>query len=291
MKSDTSKRDTILMGVANFGPGAVTIWDGFRAWLNKKGLPFEYILYNTYDRQISELLLGHIDVAWNDPGGWVRSRRKADADGMKIEALIMRDADFDVSSVLAVRSDSKYQSLADLKGATIAVGNPNSVESMMLPILALKEAGLEPARDYKLLVCGSSDFGYRPWIMDGEVAAAKAVAEGKADAVGLAEANYQGFSNDGTFSASAMRVLDHTPKYDHCNLTYLESPDSAPKELIDRMKELFLEMSYDDPELQPFMELEYVKQWKPARTTHYGPIYRAWDFAESLPKETLKPVA
>ena len=91
------KRDTILMGAANFGPGAVTIWDGFKAWLNKKGLPFEYILYNTYDRQISELLLGHIDAAWNDPGGWIRSQRTAEAEGRKAVALIMRDADFDVS--------------------------------------------------------------------------------------------------------------------------------------------------------------------------------------------------
>ena len=285
------KRDTILMGAANFGPGAVTIWDGFKAWFNKKGLPFEYILYNTYDRQISELLLGHIDAAWNDPGGWIRSRRTAEAEGKKIEALVMRDADFDVSSVLAVRSDSKYQSLADLKGATIAVGNPDSVESTMLPVLALKEAGLEPARDYKLLVCGSSDLGYRPWIMDGEVTAAKAVVEGKADAAGLAEANYEAFGKDGTIPASAMRVLDHTPKYDHCNLTYLESPDSVPRELIDRMKELFLEMSYDDPELHTFMEMEYVKQWKPARTTHYETIDRAWDFAESIPKEILKTAA
>ena len=283
------RRDTILMGAANFGPAAVTIWDGFRAWLNKKGLPFEYILYNTYDRQISELLLGHIDVAWNDPGGWIRSQRTAGVEGRKAEALIMRDADFDVASVLAVRSDSKFQSLADLKGATIAVGNPDSVESTMLPVYALKEAGLEPARDYKLLVCGSSDNGYLPWIMDGEVAAAKAVLEGKADAAGLSEANYQGFSSDGTFSANDMRVLENTPKYDHCNLTYLESPNSAPRELIDRMTKLFLEMSYDDPELQPFMELEYVKQWKPARTTHYESIDRAWDFTESLAGDILTP--
>ena len=285
------KRDTILMGAANFGPGAVTIWDGFRAWFNKKGLPFEYILYNTYDRQISELLLGHIDVAWNDPGGWIRSQRMAEVEGRKPEALVMRDADFNVASVIAVRSENKFQSLADLKGATIAVGNPNSVESTMLTLLAMKEAGLEPGKDYKLLVCGSSDNGYRPWIMDGEAAAAKAVAEGRADAAGLAEANYQGFGTDGTFSANDMRVLEYTPKYDHCNLTYLQSPNSAPRELIDRMTELFLEMSYDDPELQPFMELEYVKQWKPGRTTHYDSIDRAWDFTESLAQDILKPTA
>ncbi len=282
------KRDTILMGAANFGPGAVTIWDGFRAWFNKKGLPFEYILYNTYDRQISELLLGHIDVAWNDPGGWVRTQRTADLEGRKAEALVMRDADFDVASVLAVGTNSQFKSLADLKGATVAVGNPNSVESTMLPLYALKLAGLEPGKDYHLLVCGSSDNGYRPWIMDGEVAAAKAVLEGKADAAGLSEANFQGFGADGTFSANDMRVLDYSPKYDHCNLTYLESANSVPRELIDRMSALFLEMSYDDPELQPFMELEYVKQWKAARTSHYESIDHAWDFTESLDQNIFK---
>ena len=159
----------------------------------------------------------------------------------------------------------------------------------MLPVFAMKEAGLEPGRDYQLHVCGSSDNGYRPWFMDGEAAAVKAVMEGRADAAGLSEANYEGFGNDGTFSANDMRVLSYTPKYDHCNLTYIESPNSAPRELIDRMTELFLEMSYDDPELQPFMELEYVKQWKRGRTTHYESIDRAWDFTESLSGDILKP--
>ena len=282
------KRDTILMGAAAFGPGAVTIWDGFKAWFNKKGLPFEYILYNTYDRQISELLLGHIDVAWNDPGGWIRSQRMAAAEGRNAKSIIMRDADFDVASVLVVRNDSSFQSLADLKGKTIAVGNPSSVESTMLPVFALKEAGLEAGKDYNLLVCGNADGGYRPWIMDGEVAAAKAVLDGKADAAGLSEANYVGFGNNGIYSANDMRVLAFTPKYDHCNLTYLESPNSVSRDLVDRMTTLFLEMSYDDPELKQFMELEYVKQWKPGRDTHYETINQAWDYTDSIAAKLMK---
>jgi phosphonate transport system substrate-binding protein len=279
------RRDTILLGAAAFGPAAVTIWDGFKVWFNKNGLPFEYILYCSYERQISELLLGHIDVGWNDPSAWVRVRRMAEAESKKLECLVMRDIDFDLASVVAVRSDSKYKTLTDLKGATLAVGKPNSVESTMVPVLALKEAGLLAGRDYKLLVCDSSP-GYHPWKPEGEVSAAKALLEGKADAAGLAEGNHDAFIKDGTIPAGATRVLAHTPKYDHCNLTYHDSPNSAPRELIERMQELFLKMSYDDPELRPFMELEWVKQWKPARTTHYGSIESAFDLAVSI--EALK---
>jgi len=282
------KRSTILVGAVAFAPAAVTIWDGFKAWFNKNGLPFEHILYCSYDRQISELLLGHIDAAWNDPLSWVRARRMAEADGKKLQPLVMRDIDFDLSSVVAVRADSKYKTLQDLKGATIAVGSPDSVESTLLPVLALQRAGLVAGRDFKLLVCESS-LGYHGGKQEGEVSAAKAMVERKADAAGLAETNYQSFVQNGTIPPGVTRVLDHTPKYDHCNLTYYDSPNSAPRELIERMQELFLKMPYDDPELRPFMDLEWVKQWKPARVTHYKSIEDALDLAPS-PESALEKV-
>lgn len=274
------KRDTILMGAVAFAPAAVTVWDGFKAWFNKNGLPFEYVLYSSYDRQIAELLLGHIDAAWNDPLSWVRVRRMAEAEGKKLQPLVMRDIDFDLTSVVAVRADSKYKTLADLKGATIAVGSPDSVESTLLPVLALRHAGLMAGRDFKLLVCESS-VGYRGGKQQGEVSAAKAMVEGKADAAGLAQTNYQLFVKNGTLAPGVTRVLDQTPKYDHCNLTYYDSPNSAPRQLIERMRELFLKMPYEDPELRPFMDLEWVKQWKPARVTHYKTIDEALDLVQS----------
>jgi len=282
------KRNTILMGAVAFAPAAVTVWDGFKAWFNKNGLPFEYALYSSYDRQISELLLGHIDAAWNDPLSWVRARRMAEAEGKKLQPLVMRDIDFDLTSVIAVRANSKYKTLADLKGATIAVGSPDSVESTLLPVLALQQAGLAAGRDFKLLVCESS-IGYRGGKQQGEVSAAKAMVEGKADAAGLAETNYHVFVKNGTIPPGVARVLSQTPKYDHCNLTYHDSPASAPRELIERMRELFLKMPYDDPELRPFMDLEWVKKWMPARVTHYKTIENALDLTES-PEWTLEKV-
>lgn len=273
------KRDTVLVGAVAFGPAAVTIWDGFKAWFNKNGLPFDYILYSSYERQVADLLDGHIDAAWNDPLSWVRAARMAAASGKKLQPIVMRDIDFDLTSCIAVRADSPIKAIADLKGKVVAVGSPDSVESTLLPLSTLREAGLTAGRDYKVLVCEDS-LGYHGGKQQGEVRAAQALVAGKADAAGLATTNYELFLKNGTLAQGATRILTHTPKYDHCNLTVCHSAQSAPAELIERMRQLFLEMPYDNPELTHCMDLEWVKQWKPARTSHYKSIERAMDLAQ-----------
>ncbi|HEY5551086.1 MAG TPA: phosphate/phosphite/phosphonate ABC transporter substrate-binding protein [Opitutaceae bacterium] len=273
------RRDTLLVGAVAFGPAAVTIWDGFKAWFNKNGLPFDYILYSNYDRQNDELLAGHIDACWNDPLSWVQVSRKAASTGKTVRPIVMRDIDFDLTSALVVRADSNIRTVAELKGRVVAVGSPDSVESTLVPLSTLRDAGLRPGKDYKVHVCESS-VGYRGGKQVGEVRAAKAVVAGEADAAGLAAGNYDKFLRDGTIPTGATRLLAHTPKYDHCNLTVAVTADSAPAELVERMRELFLEMPYDDPELRPCMDLEAVKEWRPARVSHYATIERALDLAQ-----------
>lgn len=282
------KRDTLLVGAVAFGPAAVTIWEGFKAWFNKNGLPFDYILYSSYDRQNAELLLGHIDAAWNDPLGWVQVSRKAAATGKKVRPIVMREVDFDLTSAIVVRADSDIKTPADLKGRTVAVGSPDSVESTLVPLSTLRDAGLVAGKDFRVRVCEGS-IGYHGGKQEGEVRAAKAVVSGEADAAGLSTWNYEKFVKDGTVPAGVTRVLTYTPKYDHCNLTVCDSPESAPAELVERMRELFLKMPYEDPELRPFMELENVKKWMPARVTHYKTIEGALDLAQ--PPEKMPETA
>jgi ABC-type phosphate/phosphonate transport system substrate-binding protein len=274
------KRDTVLLGALAFGPAAVTIWDGFKAWFHRNGLPFDYILYTSYERQVDELFKGHIDVAWNDPLAWVRARRTGESTGKKVWPLVMRDVDFDLTSVIVVRADGGIRTPADLKGRTVAVGSADSVESTLVPLSTLRDAGLVPGKDFKVRVCEGS-MGYHGGKQEGEVRAAKAVASGEADAAGLSTWNYEKFVKDGVVPAGSVRVLAYTPKYDHCNVTVCDSPESAPAELIERMRELFLKMPYEDPEMRPYMDLEAVKKWMPARTTHYQTIERAMDLVQS----------
>src|SRR5882672_2707202 len=95
--------DVLLMGAVAYDPKVVTIWDGFRAWLDERGLPFDYLLYSNYERQVEDLLDGRIHAAWNSPLAWVRARRIGEAAGVPVSALAMRDSDRDLTTVVVVR--------------------------------------------------------------------------------------------------------------------------------------------------------------------------------------------
>jgi ABC-type phosphate/phosphonate transport system substrate-binding protein len=91
--------ETVLMGAVAYDPKVVTIWSGFRRWLGDQGLPFDFVLYSHYERQVEDLVAGRIHAAWNSPLAWLRSERLAAARGRRVRSAVMRDTDQDLTSV------------------------------------------------------------------------------------------------------------------------------------------------------------------------------------------------
>src|SRR5262249_26101431 len=118
--------DVLLMGAVAYDPKVVTIWDGFRTWLGERELPFDYVLYSNYERQVEDLLAGRIHAAWNSPLAWVRARRLGAATGTNVRALAMRDTDRDLTSVVVVRADSAIEDADDLTGKVVGTGAVDS---------------------------------------------------------------------------------------------------------------------------------------------------------------------
>jgi len=79
--------DVLVMGAVAYDPKVVTIWDGFRRWLDSRGLAFDFILYSNYERQVTDLVDGRIHAAWNSPLAWVRARRLAVAAGREVVVI------------------------------------------------------------------------------------------------------------------------------------------------------------------------------------------------------------
>jgi ABC-type phosphate/phosphonate transport system substrate-binding protein len=71
-------------------------------------------------------------------------------------------------------------------------------------------------------------------------------------------------------------VLTETAPYDHCNFTV--GPAASP-ELVERVRDLLLHMSYDDPEVRPLMELEGLTAWREGRVEGYRALESAVDQA------------
>ncbi len=270
--------DTLILGAVAYDPKVVTIWDGFLAYFEKQGLPFDYILFSNYERQVEAHFDGEIHVAWNSPLAWIQSERIAAATGRKAEAIAMRDTDCDLTSIVVVRAESPFRTAADLKGFRVAVGADDSPQATLIPLSFLSREGLVPGKNCEVLRFDKLRGKHGDHI-GGERDAARALLRGDADAACMIDGNHLLFGREGTLPPGSTRVLAVTAPYDHCNFTVL---DGAPAALVSRFRELLLGMSYADPAVRPLLDLEGLKQWRPGRVEGYALLNEAVDRFDSV---------
>ena len=265
--------ETLLMGAVAYDPKVVTIWEGFKAWFAEQGLPFDFILYSNYERQVEQHFAGAYHVAWNSPLAWLQAERVAQSLGREARAIAMRDTDCDLRSVIVVRKDSGIESLGDLRGKRIGVGAHDSPQATLIPLLHIEQSGLGRDKDFEVeffdVLAGKHGDH-----VGGERDAAQALIQGRIDAACMIDGNHLAFGKEGTLPAGATRILSETTSYDHCNFTVL---DDAPEELVDRFRGLLLGMRYDDPKVRPLLDLEGLQVWKEGRVSGYGALAEAVD--------------
>jgi ABC-type phosphate/phosphonate transport system substrate-binding protein len=262
---------TLVMGGVAYDPKVVTIWQGFREWLVRHGLPFDFVLYAHYERQVEDLVDGHIHAAWNSPLAWLRAQRLAATRGRGARPVVMRDTDRDLTSVIVVRTDTPFQTVADLKGETVALGAVDSPQATLIPLAHLRGAGLRPGQNVTVRRFDVG-VGLHGDHIGGERDAARALVSGEVAAACMIDANHLLFGREGTLPAGVTRVLAQTPPYDHCNMTVI---DTAPPNLVARFTELLLSMSYADAEVRPLLDLEGLTAWREGRDTGYAALVTA----------------
>jgi ABC-type phosphate/phosphonate transport system substrate-binding protein len=261
------------LGAVAYDAKVVTIWEGFKDWFADQGFAFDYVLFSGYEAQAEAHLAGLVDVTWDSPLAWVRTRRLASAAGREARAVAMRDTDQGLTSVVLVRADSDIRDVGQLAGRTVATGAIDSPQATLLPLAHLAAAGLDPGtrftvRRFDVMVTKHGDH------VGGERAAVKALVDGEVDAACVIDGNQLLFAREGTIAPGAVRVLARTAPYDHCTMTVLDDVDGAR---VDRFVELLLSMSFDDPAVRALLELEGLKEWRPGRTTGYGQLESAVD--------------
>lgn len=268
-----AEQQTLVMGAVAYAPKVVTIWDGFKQFFEDHELPFDFVLYSNYERQVEALFDGTIHVAWNSPLAWLRAERMGRALGKPVSTIAMRDSDRDLTSLIVVRAESGIYQVADLQGKTVAVGAVDSPQATLLPLYHLQRQGLQAGRDFTVQrhdLLGGKHGDH----IGGEREGARALLAGQADAACMIAGNHLLFTSEGTLPAGSTRILAQTPLFDHCNFTVAAD---APKAQVARMRELLLGMSWDDPALRPLLELEGLKQWLPERTEGYRDLDAAVD--------------
>ena len=265
MTGGTAEAPPLLLGAVAYDPKVVAIWDGFRRWLAQHGLPFDYVLYSNYERQVDDLAAGRIDVAWNSPLAWVRTRRLCPG----ARAVAMRDTDRDLTSVIVVRSQSGLHGPSDLAGRVVGTGAIDSPQATILPLALLGAAEKDDVEVRRFDV----GVGLHGDHVGGERDAARALMAGGVDAACMIDGNHLLFTKEGVFPPGATEVIAQTPPYDHCNMTVAGSSSPHLEPFVD----LLLGMDYADPEVRPLLDLEGLTRWLPGRLTGYPQLEAAVD--------------
>src|SRR4051794_14379424 len=269
----TRRTRPFTLGAVAYDPKVVTIWEGFKQWFAGHGFAFDYVLYSSYEAQAEAHVDGHVDVTWDSPLAWVRTRRLAQAAGREAEAVAMRDTDQDLTSVVLVRTDSDISDVAQLAGRTVATGAVDSPQATLLPLAHLAGLGLDPGtsftvKRFDVMVTKHGDH------VGGERQAVQALVDGEVDAACVIDGNQLLFAKEGTIIPDAVRILTRTGPYDHCTVTVL---DGAEQTAVDRFVELLLSMSFDDPQVRPLLQLEGLREWRTGRTSGYEQLEAAVD--------------
>jgi phosphonate transport system substrate-binding protein len=262
-----SNDKAILLGAVAYDPKVVTIWEGIREHFQEQEVPLDFALFSNYERQVDELIKGHIDIAWNTPLAHVRVRQRTDGASL---SLAMRDSDRDFRAKVIVRRASGIKSLKDLEGKTLAVGSSDSTQARILPLFFLATEGVDLSRIN--LLPFDTDLGKHGDTGASELDVLKALHQGPADAGTVGDLIWVAEQAAGHVDASRIEVLWTTPEFDHC--MFDAHPSLAP-EKIDSFKRALFAMRWDNPRHRRLLELEGLHEWLPPREEGYRSLEQA----------------
>jgi len=269
-----------LVGAVVYDPKVVGIWEIIGRYFASKGYQMDTVFYNSYDLMVSELVAGHIQIAWNSPLAWVDAVRRT---GGGCRAIAMRDTDRDRRTHILARKGGPVGEITDLRGLTLATGAIDSPQSHLLPIHLLQSNGLVAGRDYTVrrfdvLVGKHGDH------VGGELEALRSLQKGESDACAVLDLNWERWQADGVADPSSIVSIGVTPPFDHCNFTVMSD---FPMDEEKRWTETLFSMRYENPEHRRMMDMEGLKAWLPGRTTGYSALTEAVEeqrfFEERVP--------
>ena len=143
----------------------------FNAITKEFGIHFDLKLGDSYAAAVQGLCNDQADIGWY---GAVTFGQARDLCGAELLAVDVKKGNAVYFSGIYARNDSGLKSLSDLKGKSLAVGDPNSTSSFNFPFAMILAAGIDPAKDIGKIVIAGSHTNSIAALKEGRVAAAAA---------------------------------------------------------------------------------------------------------------------
>jgi phosphonate transport system substrate-binding protein len=221
------------------------------------GMKVEFTPVTDYAAVVEGLAARKIDLAWLGGFTFVQARQRT---GNAIP-IVQRDEDRRFTSKFIASTASGITGLDDLRGRTFAFGSVSSTSGHLMPRHFLKQAGIEPERDFRRVAfSGAHD------------ATALQVESGKVDAGVLNASVWAKLLEQGRVDASRVRVIATTPEYFDYNWTVRGDLDPA---LIRKLTAAFLALDPADPEHRRILDLQRASRFVPTSPENYAGIEAA----------------
>ena len=165
----------------------------FSAIAQATGLKFDLRVGQSYAAVVEAMCNGAADIAWFGPVTYLQARSRGCAE---LLALAVRNGESVYYSGIFARTGSGINSLADLKGKRVALGDVNSTSSFRVPVAMMIASGLQPARDLGGINLAGSHAGVL-----------KALAEGLVDAGGVSFDSFERAVNNKAIDPTKVKVV------------------------------------------------------------------------------------
>lgn len=162
--------------------------------MQQMGSDVRLMMPESYNAAMDGLAGGSIDFACLGALNYVRARAK-----IGVIPLVQRTTDLQFHSVFITGAGSAIHSLNDLKGKKFAFGDMNSASAHLIPYLELKQAGIDPNKDFEFRYSG------------GHPLTVKLVEAGIVDAGVTDETVYNSMVSSGKIDGKKVRIF-HTSK-------------------------------------------------------------------------------
>ena len=196
---------------------------------NRLDKKIELVVTTDYSSMIEAMRFGRLELAYFGALSYVMAKERSEIEAF---AAQMKKGSIMYHGVIIVNKDSMISNILDVKGKTMAYGDPASTSSHLIPRAHLLTNAKLDIDDYKAVYLGSHD------------AVALSVQNGNADAGGLSKKIFEHLVERGLISLDKVQVIAISNPFPNYPWTMQSSLDP---ELKDKIKQAFYDL--DDPEI------------------------------------------
>jgi len=194
--------------------------------LDKK---IELVVTTDYSSMIEAMRFGRLELAYFGALSYVMAKERSEIEAF---AAQMKKGSIMYHGVIIVNKDSKISNILQVKGKTMAYGDPASTSSHLIPRAHLLTNAKLDIDDYKAVYLGSHD------------AVALNVQNGNADAGGLSKKIFEHLVEREMISLDKVQIIAISNPFPNYPWTMQSSLDP---ELKEKIKQAFYDL--DDPEI------------------------------------------